>query len=295
MEDPTPLVEIVPGILSKLECMNPGGSHKTRAARYIVRSGIASGEIRPGITTLIEKTGGNFGLGLALECERHGVGLELAVGLNFSEVKRRALQKMGASLIGQEMMEEGASPREVVEWHLDNSRELDKEYFYTNQFANKRCVDAHYYDTGPELCVQLHRAGIYEDQPLTFISGAGTGATLAGVGRRLQEEFLDLQLILGEPKGCSMRHDCHTEHAMEGIAVGVVPPFIEHEEVDGFMECTHNGMDVIQNQVARRHGRFIGNSSAAILDAAAAYKAKYPERQVVTVVYDEGAGTSELR
>lgn len=135
MENPTPMVEKVPGVLSKLECMNPGGSHKTRAARYIVRSAIAAGEVRPGITALIEKTGGNFGLGLALECERHGVGLEL---------------------------------------------------------------------------------------------------------------------VLVEPSGCSMRHDHHSEHAMEGIAVGV-----------------------------------------AILDAAARYKSENPDRQVVTVVYDEGAGTSD--
>lgn len=288
MDRPTPLVEVVPGVLSKLECMNPGGSHKTRAARYIVRSAIAAGKVRPGITTIIEKTGGNFGLGLALECQRHGVELELAVGPNFSMVKKRALQKMGAQLIGQGMMEKGASPRDVIEWHLDNAGALDREYYYTNQFANERCVDAHYYDTGPELSIQLHRAGIYEDQPLTFVSGAGTGATFSGVGRRLREEFPDLELVLVEPEGCSMRHDRHGEHCMEGIAVGVVPPFVEEAQVDAFMECTHQGMETTQNRVARRHGRFIGNSSAAILDAAAAYKAENPKRQVVTVVYDEG-------
>lgn len=288
MENPTPLVEMVPGVLSKLECMNPGGSHKTRAARYIIRSAIAAGKIRPGITTLIEKTGGNFGLGLAFECQRHAVGLDLAVGLNFSRVKKRALERMGASLIGQGMMEEGASPRDVIQWHLDNADELGKDYYYTNQFANGRCVDAHYYDTGSELSFQLHRAGIYEDQPLTFVSGAGTGATFSGVGHRLREEFPDLELILVEPEGCSMRHDHYVEHAMEGIAVGVVPPFVDHAQVDAFMECTHQGMEAIQNQVARRHGRFIGNSSAAILDAASTYKAENPERQVVTVVYDEG-------
>jgi cysteine synthase len=165
---------------------------------------------------------------------------------------------------------------------------LGKEYFYTNQFANERCIDAHYFDTGPELSIQLHRAGIYEDQPLTFVSGAGTGATFTGVGRRLREEFRDLELVLVEPSGCSMRHDYHAEHAMEGIAVGVAPPFVREAEVDRFMECTHPGMDAMQNRIARTWGRFIGNSSAAVLDAAVRYKRENPDRQVVTVVYDEG-------
>lgn len=51
-------------ILTKLEMNNPGGSHKYRAASFIIETALRSGKITPGLTTVIEKTGGNFGFGL---------------------------------------------------------------------------------------------------------------------------------------------------------------------------------------------------------------------------------------
>jgi cysteine synthase len=62
------LRQVEPQLLVKFELENPGGSHKVRAARYIVRKGVEAGAIIPGRTTVIEKTGGNFGLGLLLAC-----------------------------------------------------------------------------------------------------------------------------------------------------------------------------------------------------------------------------------
>ncbi|MEA3093739.1 MAG: hypothetical protein QOJ04_5081, partial [Caballeronia sp.] len=38
----------MPGLLAKFECNNAGGSHKVRAARFIVDCAIASGAIVPG-------------------------------------------------------------------------------------------------------------------------------------------------------------------------------------------------------------------------------------------------------
>lgn len=48
-------------ILTKLEMNNPGGSHIYRAASFIIEAGLRSGDMVPGVTTVIEKTGGNFG------------------------------------------------------------------------------------------------------------------------------------------------------------------------------------------------------------------------------------------
>lgn len=59
----TPLREIMQGVLMKFECDNPGGSHKVRAARRVIGQGVRAGHIVPGRTTVIEKTGGNFGFG----------------------------------------------------------------------------------------------------------------------------------------------------------------------------------------------------------------------------------------
>ena len=50
---PTPLIELHPGLLAKLECNNLGVSHKVRAARQIIKNALMNGDIIPGETTVI--------------------------------------------------------------------------------------------------------------------------------------------------------------------------------------------------------------------------------------------------
>ena len=52
-------------IFGKAEFMNPGGSVKDRAAKYILEDAIKKGLIRKG-GTVVEGTAGNTGIGLAL-------------------------------------------------------------------------------------------------------------------------------------------------------------------------------------------------------------------------------------
>ncbi len=52
-------------ILGKAEFMNPGGSIKDRAAKYIVLDAEERNELRPG-GVIVEGTAGNTGIGLAL-------------------------------------------------------------------------------------------------------------------------------------------------------------------------------------------------------------------------------------
>lgn len=60
--------------LVKLEALQPGGSHKARAARFILRRAIAEGALTPfGERRILEKSGGNLGVGLAFEADRKSV------------------------------------------------------------------------------------------------------------------------------------------------------------------------------------------------------------------------------
>jgi cysteine synthase len=142
-------------ILTKLEMNNPGGSHKYRAAKLIIETALRSGKITPGITTVIEKTGGNFGFGLVAACHKHRIAVELAIGLGFSKTKRDLLECFGARLIGKDMLVSGASPRDVVNYHLEHQNDMGKSYYYTDQFNNPVCVEAHRYQTAAELACQL--------------------------------------------------------------------------------------------------------------------------------------------
>ena len=52
-------------IYGKAEFMNPGGSIKDRAAKYIIEHAMKTGLIKSG-GTIVEGTAGNTGIGLAL-------------------------------------------------------------------------------------------------------------------------------------------------------------------------------------------------------------------------------------
>lgn len=283
----TPLIATMPGVISKFECNNPGGSHKVRAARHIVRRAVEEGKITPGSTTIIEKTGGNFGFGLAVACSEFNVPLELAVGLGFSPVKRACLEFFGAELIGIPMMRDGAKPKDVIGWHLENASSLGKNYFYTDQFNNPHSLEAHFLSTGPELVAQ-----IASDFPsvthITFVTCAGTGATAMGVRAALLNAGFDLRMVLVEPEGCDATQGIFKDHRMEGMSVGVVPPFLDFSVFDEYCHVTMSEVIALQRRLSTRLGYFLGNTSAACAVVAEKFATTSERHRTLTFVYDHG-------
>ncbi len=286
--DTTPLTELFPGLLAKFESHNPGGSHKVRAARHIVRRGLESGHIVPGETTIIEKTGGNFGFGLTVACSEIGVPVEVAVGLGFSPIKRQCLDFFGAKLIGIEMLNKGAKPREVVEWHLANADALGKTYFYTDQFNNIGSLEAHLHETGPEIATQL-RADFPNVTRLTFVACAGTGASLTGIAKALRAADYDVEVVLVEPEGCDSKAGVFRDHQLEGMSVGVTPPFLNWTLISEIEYVSFAKAVDMQRMLSASRGFFVGNTSAACLHVAMKRCEHFPDSyKILTVVYDHG-------
>lgn len=55
-----------------MEYFNPGGSVKDRMAYKMLVDAENAGRIKPGITTLVEPSSGNTGIGLAIACAIKG-------------------------------------------------------------------------------------------------------------------------------------------------------------------------------------------------------------------------------
>jgi cysteine synthase len=283
----TPLREVIPGVLMKFECDNPGGSHKTRAARCVVEEAVRAGRIVPGKTIVVEKTGGNFGFGLAVACHALQIEVELAVGLGFSAVKRRCLEMFGARLIGVDMLKQGATPKEVIEWRLNEASKGGAECFYTDQFSNIASLKAHELETGREIVEQLRQWPALNS--LTFVACAGTGASLTGVARALRTAQYDVNCVLVEPEGCNASNGVFVEHPFEGMSVGVAPTFLDWREIQDHRTVAFEAAMETRQRFCQSTGYFVGNTTAACLTVAVQLAKQSPRNhKVVLLFYDHG-------
>ena len=82
----------------KMEEFNPGGSIKSRVALQMIEDAEIAGILNPG-ATLIEPTGGNTGIGLAVACSLKGYQLVLTIPDNFSAEKIEVLKNMVPKLL----------------------------------------------------------------------------------------------------------------------------------------------------------------------------------------------------
>ena len=82
-------------ILGKAEFMNPGGSVKDRAAKWIVLDAERRGALKPG-GTVVEGTAGNTGIGLAHVCKARGYRCVIVMPDNQSAEKYQIIETLGA-------------------------------------------------------------------------------------------------------------------------------------------------------------------------------------------------------
>ncbi|PTE19565.1 pyridoxal-5'-phosphate-dependent protein [Cereibacter changlensis JA139] len=281
----TPVISPLTNLRIKMEHLNPGGSHKSRAARYIIESAIVAGELRPGgPRRILEKSGGNFGIGLAYEAAKHDIGVDLVIGLSFSPLKRVLCQEYGARLVGLDLLHQGMQPKDVVATLLaaDANR-----YFFTNQFANPGNFEAHLHETGPEI-VQQVRADLDRFAGCSLVLGAGTGAHAAALATVLRESCAVVELVLVEPENCSFAEGRFGDHAQKGTAVGVLPPFLDFAHVDRIIPVSDAEAFEGQKRFARETGFYPGPTSGANYHLACQNAATSPERLVISMIYDAG-------
>eukprot|EP00128_Syssomonas_multiformis_P007698 Colp12_sorted_trinity150504_noHs@15421 len=143
----TPLIEIPSlskytgcRILAKAEFQSPGGSVKDRPSLWMVKEAEAAGKIQPG-GTLVEGTGGNTGIGLALIARARGYKCIIVMNNNISDEKKALLRAFGAELVLTE-----PCPFSNPNHYFHTAQRIANETpgaFFTNQFenlSNSRCV-----------------------------------------------------------------------------------------------------------------------------------------------------------
>ena len=85
-------------LLAKLECFNPGGSTKDRAALAMIEDAEARGVLKPG-SVIIEPTSGNTGIGLALVAALRGYRAIIVMPDTMSVERRLSMAAYGAEVV----------------------------------------------------------------------------------------------------------------------------------------------------------------------------------------------------
>ena len=267
-------------LLAKLECLNPAGSAKDRAARSMIDDAEARGVLAPG-ATIIEPTSGNTGIALAAIAASRGYRTIIVMPDSMSRERQLLMTAYGAELV----LTPGA---EGMQGAIRRAGELAGEIpgsFVAGQFENPANAAAHYATTGPEIWSDT---GGRVD---AFVAGVGTGGTITGTGRYLKEQNPAIRVVAVEPArspvlsgGEAGRHD------LQGIGGGFIPALLDRDVYDEIYCVDDEEAYAMGRLMARREGVLVGISSGAALHAAAELcrREEYTGKTVVALLPDTG-------
>ncbi|MEO6079352.1 MAG: cysteine synthase A [Steroidobacteraceae bacterium] len=276
-------------ILAKAEFMNPGGSVKDRAAKFIVLDAEARGALRPG-GTVVEGTAGNTGVGLAHICHARGYRLVLLMPDNQSAEKYQLLEALGAE-VRKVPVVPYSNPAQYQHQAGRLATELPNAV-WANQFDNTANRRAHVESTGPEIWEQT--AGRVD----AFVSASGTGGTLAGTSEFLKSKRAAIRTVLADPPGSVLYEFVRNGELKatgkgsitEGIGIGRVTDNFKDAPVDGAVHVEDPETVAMVYRLLHEEGLFLGSTSGINVAAAVRVARELgPGHNVVTILCDGGA------
>lgn len=295
-------------IYAKLEMTNPGGSAKDRTALAIIREYEKSGQLVPGRGDVVfEGSSGSTGISFAMLCNALGYTAHVCIPDDTSAEKVQLLESYGAQV-------EKVKPASIVdpEQYTNAAKKAaaklandatESNGVFADQFENPVNWKIHYETTGPEIWSQMSGNIDY------FVSGSGTGGTIAGIAKFLKEKDPGLTVVLADPQGSGMynrvkygvmydsvekegtrrRHQVDT--IVEGVGLNrVTNNFLQGEDfIDDSERVTDQQAARMARWLSSNDGLFVGASTCINAVAAVRVAQKNPGSRIVIIGCDSGA------
>ena len=273
----TPLLQLDTGtgarVLAKLECMNPAGSVKDRAALFMLQDAKERGLIHKD-SVIIEPTSGNTGIGLCAIAAAWGLKCIIVMPDTMSVERQLMMKAYGAQVVlspGAKGMAGAIALAQQLAQDTPNS-------FIPDQFCNPANASAHEATTGPEIWQDT------DGQIDIFLAGVGTGGTVTGVGRYLKTKSPAIRILGVEPERSPvLSGGAAGSHGIQGIGAGFVPQVLDSSILDGVITVRDEDAFSAAKEFAYQYGILVGISSGAALHAALE-TAKKPENNGKTLV-----------
>nr|BAU71145.1 cysteine synthase A [Parachlorella kessleri] len=280
-------------ILAKAEFLNPGGSVKDRVALEIIQEAFQEGRLAPG-GLVTEGTVGSTGQWLAL-ARLAGVSLAMvsaafgckcfiAMPDDAAVEKAQMLEALGATV--QRLRPVSITHPEHFVNVARRTAATQPNAIFADQFENPANYRAHL-KTGEEIWQQT--GGRLD----AFVSGAGTGGTIAGVSCLLKAKNPGTKVTRGvmyareEAEGRRLKHPFDT--ITEGIGINRLTRNFEQARIDGAFKGTDAEAVEMARYLLHHDGLFVGSSAA--MNAVGTVKAARqlgPGHTIVTVLCDGG-------
>jgi N-(2-amino-2-carboxyethyl)-L-glutamate synthase len=280
---PTPVVRLAHPrlhLFTKLEYHSVVGSLKDRPAYYMLRDAIRRGAVRR-TTTILESSSGNTGVALAVFCRILGLTFVPVVDPNIQKHYFRLLESASARVVRVDQRDETGG---YLRTRLAKVRELLEsigDAFWTDQYCNPSAMAAHYELTAGEIVAAFSR--------LDYIFvGVSTAGTIAGVSRRLKEQFPAAKVVAVDAEGSAIFGQKPRHRYIPGIGSSIVPDLLRHALIDDTVQVPE--LDTIDgcHALLQEHQILAGGSSGSSYAAIRSYPFPEPSPTVLFLCADRG-------
>ncbi|MFT4964890.1 MAG: cysteine synthase A, partial [Halobacteriales archaeon] len=214
---------------------------------------------------------------------RLGFDVNIVMPEGMSEERKKLIRVYGGNLI------ETPGAESDVDLAQDKAEEMIEEnpgkYWFPDQFSNADNIAAHKKTTGPEITDQLDGA------PDAFVHGQGTGGTVTGVARHIEEEYGPdaTEIFPLEPYDAPLLAKGEWgSHEIEGIGDGFIPENLDPALFEGVVRVDNEEALEMADWLPKNEGIFAGISSGANVAGAQKVLEQQDVETVVTLICDVG-------